>query len=68
MKKSNRILTFSPKPGATADEVMEVLKLFVFQTYPPEMRTKENMLALFDKLPEGAKRHFQVNDAMDDDK
>ena len=68
MKKSNRILTFSPKPGATADEVMEVLKLFVFQTYPPEMRTKENMLALFDKLPEGAKRHFQVNSVTDDDK
>ena len=68
MKKSNRILTFAPKPGATADEVMEVLKLFVFQTYPPEMRTKENMLALFDKLPDGAKRHFQINDTMDDDK
>lgn len=68
MKKSNRILTFAPQKGATADEVMEVLKLFVFQTYPPEMRTKENMLALFDKLPENAKRHFQVNDVMDDDK
>ncbi len=58
--KDNRILIFEPKPGASADEVMQVLRMFVFQTYPPEIRTRENMLALFDSLPESAKRHFQV--------
>lgn len=58
--KTDRILIFEPKPKATADEVMEVLRLFVFQTYPPELRTRENMLGLFDKLSPGAKRHFQV--------
>jgi len=57
---TDRILIFDPKPGATPDEVMEVLKLFTFQTYPTELKTKTNMLALFDQLPEGAKRHFQV--------
>ena len=58
--KDNRIIIFEPKPGATPDEVMQVLRMFVFQTYPPELRTRENMLALFDKLPETAKRHFQI--------
>ena len=58
--KTDRILIFEPKPGATADEVMDVLKLFVFQTYPPELRTRDNMLGLFDKLPVGARRHFHV--------
>jgi hypothetical protein len=58
--KTDRILIFDPKPGATPDEVMEVLKLFTFQTYPAELKTRENMLILFDSLPSGAKRHFQV--------
>jgi hypothetical protein len=58
--KPDRILIFDPKPGATPDEVMEVLKLFTFQTYPAELKTHENMLVLFDSLPKGAKRHFQV--------
>lgn len=56
----DRILIFEPKPGATPDEVMEVLKLFTFQTYPKELKTRENMMALFDKLSENAKRHFNV--------
>ena len=58
--KSDRILIFDPKPGATPDEVMEVLKLLSFQTYPAELKTRENMLTLFDTLPTGAKRHFQI--------
>ena len=58
--KTDRILIFDPKPGATPDEVMEVLKLFTFQTYPEALKTRANMLALFDTLPTGAKRHFQV--------
>jgi len=60
MKTDNRIIIFDPKPGASCDEVMQVLRMFVFQTYPPELRTKQNMLALFDQLPPEAKRHFAV--------
>lgn len=56
----DRILIFDPKTGATPDEVMDVLKLFTFQTYPNELKTRENMLTLFDSLSPGAKRHFQI--------
>jgi len=62
MKHNNRILIFDPKPKATADEVMQVLRMFVFLTYLPELRTKENMLAFFDQLPPEAKRHFRVDE------
>ena len=58
--KPDRILIFDPKPGATPDEVMDVLKLFTFQSYPTELKTRDNMLILFDSLPPRAKRHFQV--------
>jgi hypothetical protein len=58
--KTDRILIFDPKPGATPDEVMEVLKLFAFQSYPDQLKTRDNMLILFDALPTGAKRHFQI--------
>ena len=58
--KSNRILIFDPKSGATSDEVMDVLKLFAFQSYPEQLKTRANMLTLFDALPTGAKRHFQI--------
>ncbi len=58
--KIDRVLVFEPKSGATADEVMEVLKLFTFQTYPAELKTRENLRTLFDQLPENAKRHFNV--------
>ena len=58
--KPDRILIFDPKPGATPDEVMDVLKLFTFQTYPTELKTRANMLTLFDTLSPRAKRHFQV--------
>jgi hypothetical protein len=60
MKLDNRILIFEPQPNATPDEVMQVLRMFVFQSYPPELRTKEKMLTLFDELPTEAKRHFKV--------
>jgi hypothetical protein len=65
--KSNRILIFDPKPGATPDEVMDVLKLFTFQTYPAELKTRENMLTLFDTLSPRAKRHFQVKSCEPDE-
>jgi hypothetical protein len=56
----DRVLIFDPKPGATPDDVMQILKLFTFQTYPQELRTKENLMALFDQLPDTAKKHFEV--------
>jgi len=60
MKNDTRIIIFDPQSGATPDEVMQVLRMFVFSTYPPELRTRENMLATFDSLPGTAKRHFRV--------
>ncbi len=62
MKNPNQVLIFSPQPNATADEVMEVLKLVMFQTYPAELRTEENLTTLFNKLPANVQRHFQVKD------
>jgi len=56
----DRILIFDPKSGATPDEVMDVLKLFTFQSYPNELKTRKNMLTLFDSLSPRAKRHFQI--------
>lgn len=61
-KKINQVLIFSPQPNATADEIMEILKLFVFQTYPAELRTEENLTVLYNKLPKEAQRHFQLKD------
>jgi hypothetical protein len=60
MEKITQILIFSPKPNATPDEIMEILKFLFFQTYPPELRTRENMLGVYNQLSEGAKRHFKV--------
>lgn len=65
--KSDRILIFEPKPGATPDEIMEVLKLVVFQSYPPELKTRDTMLGLFDQLSPSAKRHFEVKHRASDE-
>lgn len=59
----NKMIIFSPKPGATADEVMQILKLLMLQTYPPALRTQDNLFALYSKLPDSAKRHFKIKDA-----
>jgi hypothetical protein len=64
-KRPNQVLVFSPQPNATADEVMEVLKLVMFQSYPAELRTEENLTALYNKLPTNVQRHFQVKDKND---
>ncbi len=58
--KTDRVIIFDPKPGANPDDVMQVLKLFTFQTYPQELRTRENLMTLFDQLPDTAKRHFNI--------
>ena len=59
-KRVDQVLIFSPQPNATIDDVMQILKLFAFQTYPPELRTRENLTKLYNELPDGTKRHFQV--------
>ena len=61
-KRIDQALIFSPKPNATPDEIMEILRLFVFQSYPPELRTQKNLTTLYNQLPENARRHFQVKD------
>lgn len=61
-KRVEQELIFTPKPGATPDEVMQVLRLVMFQNYPEELRTRENLTTLFNKLPEQAQRHFEVKD------
>ena len=60
MKPDNRILIFDPQPNATPDQVMDVLKLFVFQSYPPELRTKEKLFEAYKALPRDAQRHFKL--------
>lgn len=59
-KKVNQILIYSPKPDVTAQELSEILRLTMFNTYPPELRTSENLTAIFNQLPENAQRHFQI--------
>jgi hypothetical protein len=61
-KRPDQILIFSPQKGATADEVMEILKLSMFQTYPAELKTNENLTTLYNQLSEGAQRHFTIKD------
>ena len=61
-KKVNQVLIYSPQPNPTVEEITEILKLLMYQSYPPELRTDENLTILFNKLPEGAKRHFQLKD------
>lgn len=59
--KDDRILVYDPQPDVTNDEMAALLNMVMFQTYPPELKTRENMLILFDKLPKGAKRHFKIH-------
>ena len=61
MKKTpDQVLVFSPQPNATPDEVMQVMKLLMFQTYLAELKTEDNLTALYNKLPDNVQRHFQV--------
>lgn len=63
MKKTiKQTLVYSPKPDITPYELAEIMRLTMFQTYPPELRTAENFTAIFNQLPEGAQRHFQIKD------
>jgi hypothetical protein len=56
-------LIYSPQPNATPDEVLQVLKMFTVTTLPENLRTEANTLAVYESLPENAKRHFQVKEA-----
>ncbi len=58
----NKALVFDPQPNPTNEEIMQILKLLMFQSYPPEVRTPDNLMLLFNKMPQSAKRHFQVKD------
>lgn len=55
-------LIYSPQPNATPDEVMQVLKLFAYTTYPPSHKSQDGMFAIYDTLPPEAKRHFKVKE------
>jgi hypothetical protein len=59
-KLPEQLLIFAPQPNATSDEVMQILKLVLFQLYPEELRTQEQLTKLYNELPESAKRHFQI--------
>jgi len=61
MEQNNKTLVFSPQPGATLDEVMEILNFLFFQTYSPELKTRENLMASYEKLSPTAKRHFKLS-------
>jgi hypothetical protein len=51
-------LIYSPQPKATADEVMQVLKVFTVFTLP--YTTNEILFGIYDELPAEAKRHFLI--------
>ena len=55
----DNILIYSPQPNATPDEIMHVLKMVFFQSYPPLYKTQERLEYMYNNLPEGAKRHFK---------
>jgi hypothetical protein len=61
-KTVDQALVYAPKPDITTQELSEILRLVVFHTYPPEMKTQENLTALFNQLPTGAQRHFELKD------
>lgn len=56
----NLELVYSPQPNATPDEVMQVLRLFAYTTYPPKIKSKAGMFEIYNSLPDNAKRHFKV--------
>ena len=58
MEQNNKSLVFSPQLGATPDEIMEILNFLFFQTYPPELKTRENLMPLYDNLSPTAKKTF----------
>lgn len=60
--KPDKILIYSPQPNATPDEIMQVLKLVMFQFYPITSKTPERMEALYNHLPDEAKRHFLLQE------
>ncbi len=51
-------LIYSPQPKATADEVMQVLKVFTVVTTP--RANTDILIAVYEELPPKAKRHFKI--------
>ena len=66
MKNIGQILIYEPKVGATVDDVMQIFRILMFQTYPASLRTEENLTELYNKLPESAQRHFRIINKTDE--
>ena len=61
MRKSRKLI-YEPQPNATPDEAMQVLKVFTIATYPPEYKSTDLMLQIYDDLSPEAKRHFRIEE------
>lgn len=57
-----RVLIYNPQANATSDEVLQVLKVFTFPSYPQTLRTDELLFNIYDQLPPEAQRHFTVTE------
>jgi hypothetical protein len=55
-------LIYAPQPNATPDEIMQVLKLFAYTTYPPEHKSSETLFKIYDSMSIGAQRHFRIKE------
>ncbi len=57
-----RHIIYAPQPNATADEVMQVLKIFTVTSLPDTIDKEKVMFSLYDTLPDSAKRHFKIKE------
>ena len=57
-----KTLIYAPQTNATADEVLQVLKVFTVTTLPQGMGTHELLMGVYETLPPEAKRHFKVKE------
>lgn len=55
-------LLYTPKEDITLYELALVLKIFTFGTLPPELKTMEMLIGIYESLPLQAKRHFTLID------
>jgi len=65
-KEVGQILIYDPKKGASVDDIMQIFRILMFSTYPPELQTDENLTALYNKMPESARRHFRIVNKTDE--
>jgi hypothetical protein len=55
-------LIYSPQPNATPDEILQILKIFAYTTYPPSRKSNEGLFVVYESLPPEAKRHFKIKE------